>query len=146
MKHVILIIIVLFIAAIIYLITLQPKDITLDDMLKYIPPTAVQNTNPEEPSSEETTLIDSSKSDGDDLVQIDYYIVVESFKNLPLAQQKAEKLKKDFNANIIVLPPTSNGYYRLSYGKYSTLEEARSTIESIKTKFSSDLWIYSEKK
>jgi cell division protein FtsN len=146
MKQVILIIIVLFIAALIYLITQQPKDITLEDMIKYIPPTAAPNTNPEESYSQETTLIDSSKTDVDDTLQFDYYIVVESFKNLTLAQQKAEKLKTALNADIIVLPPTTEGYYRLSYGKYSTIEEARSIINSVRSKFKSDVWIYTAKK
>jgi septal ring-binding cell division protein DamX len=95
---------------------------------------------------QEITLIDSSETDGDDKVQVDYYIFVESFRNLTHAQQRSEKLVNDFNTNIIVLPPTTEGYYRISYGKYSTLEEAKSAIKSIKTNISSKAWIFSVKK
>jgi len=136
------IIIVLFIVAILFVMTLPPKDITFE----YLSPSVAPNTSPNEPAALDTTLIDSPETDGDDKVLVDYYIILESFRNLTLAQKKAEKLKNDFKTNIIVLPPTTEGYYRISYGKYSSLEEARSTIKSIKTKISSDVWIFSVKK
>jgi len=138
------IIFLLFIGVILYYVmTLPPKDITLEDLSTSVAPyTSPQN----ESATQETTLIDSSETDNDNKVLVDYYIIVESFRNLTMAQQKAEKLKNDFNTNIIILPPTKEGYYRISYGKYSSLEEARSTIKSIRTKISSDVWIFSEKK
>jgi len=146
MKQIVLIISLLFILAIIYLITMPPKDITLEEMLKYIPPTVAPDTNTEEPYIRETTPVDSFKKDGDDTLQADYYIVVESFRNLTLAQQKAEKLKNDFNTNFIVLPPTTEGYYRISCGKYSTPEEAKSAIERARANISSSVWIFTVKK
>jgi hypothetical protein len=95
---------------------------------------------------QETTPVDSLKTDSDDKVLVDYYIIVESFKNIPLDQQRAEKLINDFNKNIIVLPSTADGFYIISYGKYSTYEEAESAIKSIRTSIRSDAWIYSLKK
>jgi SPOR domain len=77
---------------------------------------------------------------------VHYYIIVESIRNLSMAQQKAKKLKNEFNANFIILPPTTEGYYRISYGKYSSLEDAKSIIKSIRTNIRPDVWILSEKK
>jgi hypothetical protein len=119
-----------------------PWDITLED----ISPAVAPDTSRKEPATQVITLIDSSETDGDDKIQIDYYIIVESFKNLTQAQKRSEELANDFNTNIIVLPPTTEGYYRISYGKYSTLEEAKSAIKSIRTKISSKAWIFSVKK
>lgn len=119
-----------------------PKEVTLQE----IHSSGAPHTGTKEPATQETTPIDSPETDGEDKVQIDYYIIIESFRNLTLAQQKAEKLKNDSNTNIIVLPPTTEGYYRISYGKYSTLEEAKSAIKSIRTNISSHAWINSVKK
>jgi hypothetical protein len=134
--------VVLFIAAAFLVITLPPKHITLKD----IPQTVSPLTSPKEPAARENTLINSPETDGDDKVKVECYIIVGTFGNLTQAQQKAEKLINDFNANIIILPPTPEGYFRISYGKYSTIEEARSKIKSIRTNISSDAWIYSVKK
>jgi hypothetical protein len=108
-------------------------------------PVVTPHTSPNEPAMQETTHIDSLETFGNDRVQVNCYIIIESFKNLTQAQQRAEKLKNDFNANFIVLPPTAEGYYRISCGKYSTLEEAESAIKSIKTNIRSDAWIFSAK-
>jgi hypothetical protein len=146
MKRAGFIFLVLFIAAVVLLVVTTyvkpPWDITLED----ISPTVAPDTSPKEPATQEITLIDSSETDGDDKVQVDYYIIIGSFRNLTQAQQRAEKLINDFNTNTIVLPPTTEGYYRISYGKYSTLEEAKSAIKSIRTNICSDPWIFSVKK
>jgi hypothetical protein len=120
----------------------KSRDITLKELNRAVPPHA----RPKEPAMQETTSIDSLEKYGNDRVQIDCYIIVESFKNLTQAQQRAEKLINDFHANFIVLPPTAEGYYRISCGKYSKLEEAESAIKSIRTNIRSDAWILSERK
>jgi len=134
-----LIIIILF--ALYYLITLPPKSISLKD----IPPAIAVHTNPKDSVSPGSILIDSLKTEKKGMARNDCYIIVESFKNLTLARDRAGKLSDDFNANFIVLPPTADGYYRISYGKYSTYEEAESAIKSIRTKIRPDAWIYSAK-
>jgi hypothetical protein len=117
------------------------------DIYQYEPDSyVVPHQSGQEPTMPEATLIDSSKTDCNVKVQVEYYIILESFKDLMHAQQKAEKSKNDLNTNIIILPPTKESYYRISYGKYSTLEEAKSAIKSIRTNIRSDAWIYSEKK
>jgi hypothetical protein len=143
MKTLIFIIIVMFIAALLYVTHLPPRQITLKDLSpsNY----SSTNTNTNEPSKLENAPIDSSEADGDDNVLVDYYIIVESCKNPSMALQRAEKLKKEFNKNFIVLPPTAEGRCRISCGKYSTLDEAKTNIESIRTSIRSDVWILSSK-
>ena len=142
MKAFILIIIVLFTAEILYVITKPPREITLKD----ISPSVYPNITTNEPATQENTLIDSSETDGDDNILVDYYIIVGSSSNPAQAQLKAEKLKNDFNTNFIVLPQTAEGYYRISCGKYSTMEEAKSKIISIKREIRPDVWILSVKR
>lgn len=173
MKQLILIISFLFIAAALYLISLPPKEITLED----IHPAVIPRTNQSEtPLSRGTVPVDSTGNDinrldstekdvnkivsarkegdkisgtnevGDNAPQVEFYIIVDGFSNFLKAQQRAEQLKNSFNKNFIILPPTAEGYYRISCGKYSTIEEARSSIASIKSKVKSDAWIFSLKK
>lgn len=104
------------------------------------------DTSSKEPAKQENTLIDSSETNDLDKLQAGYYIIVGSYKNITQAQQKAKELINDFNANIIVLPPVTEGYYRISFGKYSTREEANSAIKSIRTNVDSNAWIFSVKK
>jgi hypothetical protein len=108
-------------------------------------PAGTSRTSQIEPAVQENTHIDSLVTLGNDRVQVEFYIIVESLKNLTQAQQRAEKFVNDFNVNFIVLPPTAEGYYRISCGKYSSFEEAESAIKSIKTNISSDAWIFSAK-
>jgi len=120
---------------------MPPREITLKD----IPPAVYQHTSPNEPATRETTLIDSSETDGDDKVQVDYYIIVASFKSLIQARQKVKDLINDFGTEFILLPP-AGGNYRISYGRYPTLEDAKSAIKSIRTNIASDAWIFWVKK
>lgn len=135
---------VLFITATALLIItyIFPKP-SMDIALKDIPSAIAPDTISKEPVMLKITLIDSTETEGDNNAQVDYYIIVESFRNLTQARQRADKLINDFNTNIIVLPPTKEGYYRISYGKYSTLDEVKSIIKRVRTDVSSDAWILS---
>jgi hypothetical protein len=113
--------------------------------LKDLTPAVVPQKNIKEPAMQETILADSSETGGSK-VQVDYYIIIGSFKNLMQAEQKAERLKNDFDTDIIVLPPTTEGNYRISYGKYSSPEEAKTKIKSIRKNINPDAWILSIKK
>ena len=57
-----------------------------------------------EPAQEDTLIVIGIRP------VFDYYIIVGSFKDLALARQKAEKLINEYDADIIVLPPTKEGY------------------------------------
>ena len=141
MKSLIVIILTFFAAILVYVYNLPPKSPSIKDLHRTVTP----NIRPEEPSARDTTLIDSIEADSDDKVQVYYYIIVGSFKTLTMAQQKAENLRKDIDANFIVIPPTTEGYCRISYGKYSTLEEAKFAIKSIGKNICPDAWILSVK-
>jgi hypothetical protein len=104
------------------------------------------HTIAKKPTAEEIAFIGTSETVGNDSVQFDYYIIVESLRNFTQAKLIAEKLFNDFNANIIILPPTAEGYCRISYGKYSTLKDAKSAIKKIRENISSNAWIFSVKK
>jgi len=71
------------------------EEITLEDILpiridplKDLAPSVFSYTSPKEPAVQlqETALIDSSDTDVDDKVQIDYFIIVGSFRTLIQAQ------------------------------------------------------------
>lgn len=133
-------IVVLLIGAAFLVITL-PHKITL------IPPASIPHTSPKEkPDATRSPVANNPVADKNNKIQFDYYIIVGTFRNLKLAQQKAGELMSEFNTNIIVLPPTKEGYYRISYGKYSSPEEVKSKIDSVKTNISSNAWMFSLKK
>ncbi len=131
----------------------QKEKITLQGVLPAreipirVPGSSVtQDTSTGKTVTEETTASNSSETDSNDKTQVDYYIILGSFGDLVQARQKAEKLINDHNADIIVLPPTNEGNYRISYGKYSSLEEAKTMIKSIRATIKPDAWIFSVKK
>ena len=136
------IIFALFMLTAVLIFTLPPRDITPKD----ITPAIAQHTSTKEPTAPGVTLADSNKADENDKEQVDYLIIIGSYKNPTQAQQKAKELRNDFNTNILELPLTKEGFYRIGFGKYSSLEEAESAINSIKTNISPDAWIYSLKK
>lgn len=72
----------------------------------------------------------------------DYYIIIGSFKTLSQAQEGADKIAKLYNEEIIVLPPTKEGNYRISYGRYPTPEEAALAIKNVREQVKSDAWIF----
>jgi hypothetical protein len=128
--------------AALYVFSVPPKDITLKDIPQGIAP----QKNITETATQGTTLNKSPEKEGDKKVQVDYYIIVGSVRNLTQAKQKAEELINEYNTNFIVLPPSTKGYYRVSSGVYSTLEEAKSTIKSIRANINPDAWIFSVKR
>jgi septal ring-binding cell division protein DamX len=76
----------------------------------------------------------------------EFYIIIGSFKTAEEAQQLARNIKKGTNAETIVFPGTAEGYYRVSYGRYPTLEEAKSVIKVVRTNIKPDAWILAIKK
>jgi hypothetical protein len=75
-----------------------------------------------------------------------FYIIIEGFKNLKAAQDRAANLEKKFNSRIYVLEPTHAGIYRISYGKYSTKEQADSALIYVRIKIRPEAWILPPKK
>jgi hypothetical protein len=151
MKSLIVIILVLIITALVYVYNLPPKLPTIKDLH----PTTNPKIRAEEPPANSAYPVDSIKTHiGDEVpethtgdeVPVYYYIIVGSAPSQVLAQQKADKLKKDFRTDFIVLPPTREGNYRISNGEYASLEQAKSAIINIRRTVRSDAWIFSVKK
>ena len=72
-----------------------------------------------------------------------FFLVIASFNDHELARKTADDFSARYNADFIVLPPASNGFYRISYGKYSSLREAQDALESVKRNGFPDAWIFS---
>jgi hypothetical protein len=73
-----------------------------------------------------------------------YYLIVASFTDIDQAQRMAEKYRDD--TDIIILPPTPQGYYRVSYGHYATPGEAGAALPIVRQTINTDAWVYSIKK
>jgi hypothetical protein len=136
------IIFALFILSAVFIFTLPPRDITPKD----IPPAIAQHSITKEPAAQKITIADSIEEVANNKVKVDYLIIVGSYKEMAQAQQAAKGLNNDFKMEIIELPRTKEGFYRIGYGKYSSLEEAKSAIKTIKTNICPGAWIYSVKK
>jgi septal ring-binding cell division protein DamX len=73
------------------------------------------------------------------------YLIVASFSDLEQANRMADECAGNYQADMFVLPPTAKGYYRVSYGKYSTTEEAQAALETIKQTAFPDAWLLTSK-
>ncbi len=87
-----------------------------------------------------------SKSVNPEVSNHKYYVIIEGFKNLHAARERASNLEKKFNTEMVVLPPTPAGIYRISYGQYDTYELAEKALVWIKIKIRPEAWIFSVKK
>jgi len=70
-----------------------------------------------------------------------YYLIVGSFTDVIQAEQVAEKYTLIFDADILILPPTTKGYYRISCGKYAAGEEADAALASARQSRYPDAWL-----
>lgn len=73
------------------------------------------------------------------------YIIVASFATPEQARKAAEDLRARHNEDFFVLPPKTSGYYRISYGRYSSPEEAQASLESVKNGGFPDAWLFVSK-
>jgi hypothetical protein len=159
MKRLIVLTIVLFVALGVFVINLPPREMTMKDLHPVIVPqprrevigipdtsssesreTAAipipADTFPNDPPKPSATFVEGK-------VTIEYYIIIESIRDRVLAEKKAQSLKQKYKTDIIVLPPAMEGNFRLSYGKYSSADEAKSVIKSVRKQICPDAWIYS---
>lgn len=142
MKYIAILVFLFFIIAAFYVCTRPLEDISIKDLPMNSTPVEISP----EPVDRQNTLVNNPEDAVDEAVQFEYYIILESLKNPVQAQQRADKFKNDLNANIIVLPPSKEGYYRISYGKYTSIEEARSASQRLKTTISKDVWVLTVEK
>jgi hypothetical protein len=103
----------------------------------------VMGTIPEELPQHDTIVTERPDVNNNELRQTEFYIIIGSFKNLSEAQQLVGTMRKNSTMDIIVLPPTTEGNYRVSYGRYSTYDEASLSIKAIRANIKPDAWIFS---
>ncbi len=118
---------------------LSSSEVTLKDIT---PDVIAQRQLPEPDTAKPEQTVTTRIRD----TQFKFYIIIGSFKNQNDAESIACKIKKDKNADIIVLPQTEDGNYRVSYGSYSTIAEARSVITSVRANIKPDAWILALKR
>lgn len=118
------------------------QEISLEDLQ----PVMMRNNDDIKPEQKEEGAVNNQVSDGNNYEKDGcYYIIVGSYKESVAAQEKAEKLRKSLNREFILLPQSKEGYFRISYGKYSTHEEAEAIIDGIRQNIDHGAWIYSTK-
>ena len=91
-------------------------------------------------------VTDNTVSPPADNIQVKYnYLIVASFTDLDQADRMAEEYAGKLQADMFVLTATTNGYYRVSYGRYSTTAEALSALEPLKGNNFPDAWLLASK-
>lgn len=70
-----------------------------------------------------------------------YYLILASFNDISQARQAAETYRNNYCDDIIVLPPTPEGNYRISYGRYHDLPEAESALANVRQTINSSAWL-----
>lgn len=93
-----------------------------------------------------TATSDSTAPSQADPSPIKYnYLIVGSFSDLEQANRVAGEFSGKYKAEMLVLPPASNGYYRISYGRYTTTAEALAALEMVKQVSFPDAWLLTSK-
>lgn len=73
------------------------------------------------------------------------YLIVASFTDIDQANRMAEEFSGKLQEDMLVLPATTNGFYRVSYGRYSTTDEALAALETLKGSNFPDAWLLASK-
>jgi hypothetical protein len=165
MKQFIAIVVIILVAVVAFIIiSLKPREITPKDIhpvpglvnnqsespVTQNPPAespstdaaSANQTSPAEPVSYEKSSTVVTSQENEVSTEGYYFIVINSFRNLNMAKEKAANLKTKLKSEIIVLPLSRDGYYRLSYGKYSTKEDAEHALISVRINIRPEAWIY----
>lgn len=69
------------------------------------------------------------------------YIIIASFGDLEQARKTADAYTAQYQADIFILPPTAAGFYRISYGRYSSAAEAEAALGTLKQNGFPDAWM-----
>lgn len=77
------------------------------------------------------------------IAQTAHYVVIGSYTSFDQAQQMAGKYESTLGTDIIILSPTPQGYYRLSYGSYPTSAAASAALITFRETSNQEAWILS---
>jgi len=73
-----------------------------------------------------------------------YYLIVASYNDITQARQAADRYTSDYGDDFIILPPTLEGNYRISFGRYSSLDAVDAALPGVRQTINHDAWVYSE--
>lgn len=104
-------------------------------------PVTVNNAIPRAEATNDATLLFLPEENVSETAGDGYYLILASFNDITQAQQVADQYSADFNTGITVLPRTQEGYYRISYGKYTALSDAESALTSVRQTINSSAWL-----
>ena len=141
MKKLALISGLLFLVVYFWVNTFVKEDNSFDTVYPSIPVSTL--TNFENPAPAIT--VDPRTEPAKDVPSKDNYLIVASFTDLEQAAKMADDYAGSHQADMFVLPPTSKGFYRVSYGRYSTPQEAIAALETIKQTDFPDAWLLPSK-
>jgi len=137
MKKLALISGLLFVIVYFWANTFLPDD---DNADTYYPATVNTSVSRVETTGEATLSLlqerDDPETDGGG-----YYLILASFNDITQAQQAADQYSAEFNAGVTVLPKTEEGYYRISYGRYTAFSDAESALNSVRQTITSSAWL-----
>lgn len=141
MKKLALISGLLFLVVYFWVNTFTPEKNTFDEVYPSIPArNLTANDNPV------SSVTDNTDAISDDINPVKYnYLIVASFSDLEQANRVAGEFAGKYDADMYVLPPASNGYYRVSHGRYITTEEALAALETLKQTYCPDAWLLMSK-
>ena len=141
MKKLALISGLLFLVVYFWVNTFVKEDNSFDVVYPSIPVSTLTNFENPDP----VIPADPRNEQGQDVPAKNNYLIVASFTDLDQAAKMAEDYAGSHQADMFVLPPTSKGFYRVSYGRYSTTQEALEALETIKHTDFPDAWLLSSK-
>ncbi len=81
---------------------------------------------------------------GQQQLQHGYHIIAGSYTDLNDAKKEKNRLINLYQTQAVVLPKTPEGFYRVSYSVYPSLQEASTALGSIRANIRTDAWILSE--
>lgn len=141
MKKLALISGLLFLVVYFWVNTFVKEDNSFDVVYPSIPVSTLTNFESPAPAIPAHTQTEPPK----DAPAKDNYLIVASFTDLEQANKMAEHYSGSHQAEMYVLPPTSKGFYRVSYGRYSTTREALAVLEIIRQSDFPDAWLLASK-
>jgi hypothetical protein len=137
MKKLALISGLLFVIVYFWANTLLPEE----DHAENYYPVKVNNSIPRPDATSEAALLFLPEENVTETAGAGYYLILASYNDITQAQQAADQYSADFNAGVTVLPRTQEGYYRISYGKYTALSDAESALTSVRQTINSSAWL-----
>ena len=141
MKKITLISGLLFLVVYFWVNTFSPKENAFDVVYPSAPVRTLSVTdNPASPATDNPDPV------ANDIKPVKYsYLIVASFSDIEQANRVAEEFAGRYNSDMFVLPPASNGYYRVSHGRYPTTGEALAALETLKQTYFPDAWLLTSK-